>query len=147
MKLYLDACCLARLTDDQTQPRIRDEAEAVERILRLVRLGEAEWISSVAVSEEIVRNPDTERRHDVEQLLSFASSVIVLKPAIVARAIQLERLGYDAFDALHLSCAEHAGVDVLLTTDDRFLRRAKRGIEAPGIPVSNPLSWWSETFA
>ncbi len=105
----------------------------------------AEWISSFALTEEIMRNPAVERRHDIEKLLSFASSVIALKPGIVARAIQLELLGYDAFDALHLSCAEHAGADILLTTDDRFLRRAKRGVGASGIPVSNPLSWWPET--
>jgi len=28
MKIYLDGCCLNRLTDDQTQLRIRQEADA-----------------------------------------------------------------------------------------------------------------------
>jgi hypothetical protein len=28
----LDACCLNRLTDDQSQPRIAEEAEAVEQM-------------------------------------------------------------------------------------------------------------------
>ena len=42
MKIYLDACCLNRLTDDQSQSRIAEEAEAVERILRLLRDGEIE---------------------------------------------------------------------------------------------------------
>jgi len=32
----LDVCCLNRLTDDQSQVRIREEAEAVEQVLRLV---------------------------------------------------------------------------------------------------------------
>ena len=40
VRVYLDACCLNRLTDDQSQARIRDEAAAVENILRLVRDGE-----------------------------------------------------------------------------------------------------------
>jgi len=33
-KIYLDACCINRLTDDQTQRRIREEAGAIELILR-----------------------------------------------------------------------------------------------------------------
>lgn len=39
MRIYLDACCLNRLTDDQTQRRVRQEAEAVEQILRRTRDG------------------------------------------------------------------------------------------------------------
>jgi hypothetical protein len=36
VKVDLDACALNRLLDDQTQGRIRREAEAVKDILRLV---------------------------------------------------------------------------------------------------------------
>jgi hypothetical protein len=32
VKIYFDACSLSRLTDDQMEPRIREEAEAVERV-------------------------------------------------------------------------------------------------------------------
>ena len=52
MKLYLDACCLNRLTDDQSQARIAEEAEAVERILRLLRDGVIEWLSSTVLKIE-----------------------------------------------------------------------------------------------
>ena len=49
---YLDACCLSRLTDEQSQLRVRAEADAIEKILRIVRNGTpvhslqavAEWI-------------------------------------------------------------------------------------------------------
>ena len=57
MRLYLDACCLNRLTDDQSQARIREEAEAVEQILRLIREGGATWVSSTVLEVEIGRNP------------------------------------------------------------------------------------------
>jgi hypothetical protein len=49
LRIYLDGCCLNRLTDDQSQPRIRQEAVAVQAILRLVRDGEASWVSSAAL--------------------------------------------------------------------------------------------------
>jgi hypothetical protein len=53
MRIYLDACCLSRLTDDQSQPRIREEAEAVEGILGLAREGRATWVSSAVMAIEI----------------------------------------------------------------------------------------------
>ena len=56
-KIYLDACALNRLTDDQSQPRTRSEAEAVEKVLYLVWKGEAEWMASIVLEAEIRRIP------------------------------------------------------------------------------------------
>jgi predicted nucleic acid-binding protein len=53
----------------------------------------------------------------------------------------LERAGYGAFDALHLAVAEEFGADALLTTDDQFLKQAKRGLGKPATVVVNPLNW------
>src|SRR5690242_8493526 len=131
MRVYLDACCLNRLTDVQTQQRVREEAEAVERILRAVRAGAAQWVSSEALADEIERNPNVERRLEVAALLALAVEVIVVNDGIVRRARELQAAGYGAFDALHLACAEAAHADVLLTTDDAFLRKATRGDGSP----------------
>jgi hypothetical protein len=62
MRIYLDACCVNRLTDQQSQPRIREEAEAIERILGGVRKGTILWLSSEALIDEIERNPQIARR-------------------------------------------------------------------------------------
>jgi hypothetical protein len=56
----------------------------------------------------------------------------------------LEALGYGAFDALHLACAEQATVDVLLTTDDRFIKQVARRLGKPTIRVLNPVNWMQE---
>ena len=48
------------------------------------------------------------------------------------------------FDALHLACLEAARVDVMLTTDDSFVRKASRGDGRPRVAVRNPLSWSQE---
>ena len=106
LKVYLDVCCLSRLTDDQSQARIRGEAEAIEQILRLMRTGEGEWITSPAVSAEASRNPDLERCRDAEMTLNGASRSVALDDVVISRAKELEEAGYDAFDALHLACAE-----------------------------------------
>ena len=120
MRLYLDACCLNRLTDDQSQDRVRREAEAVEGILRLVRGGQATWVSSIALEIEISRNPDAER------------------------AAVLQKLGFGTFDALHLASAEQGRSDVFLTTDDGLLHRAARYRNELRLRVQNPSSWYQE---
>ncbi len=144
MRIYLDACCLSRLTDDQTQRRVREEAEAVEKILKRVREGVIEWVSSDALAEEIGRHPNPEKRFENVALLSFASETVDTTGGIRVRARQLQHAGYGPFDALHLACAEAAHADVLLTTDDGLMRKASRGDGRPRVAVLNPLSWSQE---
>jgi predicted nucleic acid-binding protein len=144
LKVYLDACCLSRLTDDQSQARIREEAEAIEQILSQVRLGVVDLISSEALEAEARLNPSMERRLEVGTLLSLASSTVELDDAVAQRARVLAATGYGLFDALHMAAAEAAGADVLLSTDDRLIKRAARGVGNPQIPVRNPLSWSKE---
>jgi hypothetical protein len=147
MKVYLDACCLNRLTDDQTQRRIREEAEAVERTLRRVRAGEIQWVSSAALTDEINRNPHLARRLENAALMTLASETIEMNEDTARRARDLQTAGYGAFGALHLACAEAARVDVLLTTDDGFVRKANRADGRPRAAVRNPLSWSQENLA
>jgi predicted nucleic acid-binding protein len=135
---------LNRLTDDQSQARIRDEAEAVEAIFRMVRTGNATWVSSTALEIEINRNPDADRRHDVAALLALASEVVVPRSQSAERAVFLQKLGFDPFDALHLACAEEGRADVFLTTDDVLIRRAGQRTNEIRTRVMNPVSWYQE---
>jgi len=144
VRIYLDACCLNRLTDDQSQPRIAEEAEAVEQILRLLGAETIEWLSSAVLQAETANNPDTDRRYEVEVLLLLATDTIPLDSQIIQRAKELEAVGYGAFDALHLSTAEAGNAQVLLTTDDRFIKRAARAVGSPRIRVLNPVEWLRE---
>ncbi len=144
MTIYLDACCLNRLTDNQDQQRIAEEAEAVEHIFRLLRTKRIQWLSSTALEVETSSNPDTERKCGVQALLAEANNRIPLDGQITQRAKELEAFGYGAFDALHLSSAEAGLADVLLTTDDRFIKRARRGTGSPGLRVMNPVEWLQE---
>jgi predicted nucleic acid-binding protein len=135
---------LNRLTDDQSQARVRNEAEAVEGILHLVREGRATWVSSTALEIEISRNPDAERRQDVAALLTFSNEVVVPRSRSAERAAFLRKLGFGAFDALHLASAEQGQADVFLTTDDGLLRRSARYSNELRIRVQNPVSWYQE---
>lgn len=144
MRIYLDACCLNRLTDDQNQPRIAEEAEAVEQYLPFLRANTIEWLSSTALEAETSNNPDPERRCQVQVLLLLATNTIPLDGQIIERAKELEGAGYGPFDALHLSSAEVGLAEVLLTTDDRFMKRAARSVGLPRVRVLNPVEWLRE---
>jgi predicted nucleic acid-binding protein len=144
VRIYLDTCTLNRLTDDPSQMRVRLEAEAIELFFLHLQTGKATWIASSILEAEIRRNPDAQRREDALEMLSFAAEFHHPNEAVAARARFLNTLGYGDFDALHLAIAESAKVDLLLTTDDRFLRQAGRGLGNPTIRVANPLDYVQE---
>jgi predicted nucleic acid-binding protein len=144
LRIYLDACALNRLSDPPMQQRIALEAAAMERLLRAVQTGRLHWIASSVLVVEIENNPDEQRRSSALALLCFASEVHRPTAVSAERGRQLNLLGYGKLDALHLAMAEEQRCDLLLTTDDRFLRRAMRRLGTPSVRVENPLNYWKE---
>jgi hypothetical protein len=145
--IYLDLCCLNRPFDEQYQPRVRLEAEAVLGIIELVRRGDLNWIGSDILDLESSRNSNADRRLRVEALLRCAGSKTAAGERERQRGRELETMGFGAFDALHLASAEGAGVEVLLTTDDRLRRLATREKARLAVHVENPAKWYSEVVA
>ncbi len=70
MRIYLDCCCLQRPLDDQTQPRIKVETEAVLAILASVHAGEVSLLGSEALDYETSRIPNDERRSQVTAIIN-----------------------------------------------------------------------------
>jgi len=140
-KVYLDVCCLNRPLDDQTQERVRRETAAILTVVTRLRAGEWQWISSEAVVYEVSRIRDQERREQVEGMLAAVQVFVGYDPAISQRAQELTGFGFRPLDAAHLACAEVSGADVLLTTDDRFIRRASRLARKLRVRVANPVVW------
>jgi predicted nucleic acid-binding protein len=122
LRIYLDACCLSRLTNNHSKARVRAEADAVERIMRMVRKGMSEWVSSLSSVSRCVANqigsgvamPKSFFHLPVKS--SFPSDLKPTEPGTPRSAVSV--------DALHLACAERGGVDVFLTTDEDFERLA-----------------------
>jgi predicted nucleic acid-binding protein len=142
--VYLDACCLNRPFDDQTQDRIRLETEAVILILTHIETGEWEWIGSEALDFEIGQIPDQDRQVRVKLLTTDVRRSIRIEHVQSERAQHLAALGFHPYDALHLACAESGAADVFLTTDDRLLRLAGRMSGELNVSVRNPLPWLEE---
>ncbi|MEZ5477492.1 MAG: PIN domain-containing protein [Thiolinea sp.] len=144
MKIYLDACCLNRPFDDQTQDRIHLEAEAVLSIIQHVEQHDWQWVSSDAIAYEISKTSDEDRQNKLWALESRATEILDLTDAILQHAQTIQQLGFTSYDALHLAFAISADVDIFLSTDDKLLKRAHRYPEVIKITVSNPLSWLQE---
>lgn len=143
-KIYFDTCCLNRPFDDQTQIRVRLEAEAVLAILSRIENGEWDWVGSEVLMDEIEQMPDTQKLSRTKLLSGFIQENIEIGEKEERRAMELQSDGFQVFDALHIACAESAKADVFLSTDDRLLKLAKRNSEKLDVRVENPLVWVEE---
>jgi predicted nucleic acid-binding protein len=143
-KIYFDTCCINRPFDDQTQVRVRLEAEAVLGVLGRIENGEWGWVGSEVLMDEIEQMPDAQRLSRVKLLSGFVQEIVEVGEKEVKRAKELQKEGFQVFDALHIACAESAKVDVFLSTDDRLLRQAKRVSKRLHVRIENPLAWIEE---
>ena len=126
MRIYLDNCCLQRPLDDQTQPRIKVETEAVLAILASVQAGDVRLLNSEVLEFEINRIPDEQRRSEATAVLALARERLTISVASQEHAEALEAQGIGATDALHLAVASSAKADYFATCDDRLLKKAQQ---------------------
>ncbi|MGI9013394.1 MAG: PIN domain-containing protein [Phycisphaerales bacterium] len=141
MRIYFDVSCLNRPFDDQAQPRIRLEAQAVSLIFTRIQTSEWAQIASEVSIMEIEAIPDQTRRTRVSRLLPSEAHITPLSATIIDRAGELAELGFSIADAAHLASAEAAEAAIFLTCDDRLLRRAARFADRISVVVANPLTW------
>jgi len=118
---------LNRPFDDQSQNRIRLESEAVLIIMNRMYTGEWEWIGSEVLVAELEKTPDIEKRNYLTQLSAGVQTNVTLTEADIIRTDELENLGFKSFDAMHIACSESANADVFLTTDDKLLKKSRKG--------------------
>lgn len=124
MRLYLDNCCLQRPLDDQTQPRIKIETEAVFAVLAAVQVGEQSLLGSEALEYEISRIPDDTRREEVLSVLELTSERLLLTDQVENLAFKFEQSGLRSMDAIHLALASTAKADYFCTCDDKLFQKA-----------------------
>lgn len=147
MKIYLDTCCLNRPFDDQRQPRVRLESEAITLILEKIRQREWEWFGSEVLIYEIEQTANTERKERLLLLAQEANQTVEISEKTLSRAEALSALGFGEYDALHLASAESAKVDVFLTTDDQLQKIAdKNKKRLSSLIVINPVKWLEENL-
>lgn len=73
-------------------------------------------------------------------ILRFADERLTVNASTARMAEEFAAGGIGAMDAVHLALAEQGQCDVLLTTDDQFLRKAA-SLLPMRVKVENPTQW------
>ena len=145
MRIYMDVCCLNRPFDDQTQDKVRFETEAIVSMLKCCDADE-NWVlvGSDIIILETLKNRDLVKRQKVLLLHSSAAERVRYNAAIKSRAAEFRKFNVKLFDSLHLASAEHANVDVFLSTDVQLIKSAVHSDIR--IRVENPLKYYMEVL-
>jgi predicted nucleic acid-binding protein len=122
-RVYLDTSAYNRPFDDQTQPKILLETQAVVIILQMVEAKTIELISSSVLAYENSRNPYPIKQEAMSRYLQLAELRQEVDEAIRQRAEDLEQNGLKAIDALHVACAEAVNSNYFITCDKRLINR------------------------
>ena len=141
MRIYLDLCVYNRPFDDQHQPRIAIESLEFIFLLSKVIDGEISTINSFVLEYENNKNPYTDRRNKIIDMLKLAKEYIDYDVSVSNRAKQLETIGIMSIDALHIACAEKANANFFITCDDTLVRKAKSKKEKIGVEISNLIEF------
>jgi predicted nucleic acid-binding protein len=137
IRVYLDTSAYHRPFDDQTQPKIFLETQAVVIILQMVEAKEVELISSSVLEYENSRNPHPIKQEAMSRYLQLAQLRQEVSEAIRKRSEELEQNGLKAIDALHVACAEAVNTNYFITCDKRLINRCS-GLT---VKVINPVDF------
>ena len=140
----MDACCLNRPFDDQSQDRVRIEAEAVLNILEYCQNGEWTLAASKALDFELAQCPDPVKLAAIRTLYAVAQNRLAATEQVKIRSREFRQQGFSFFDSLHVALAEAHQQDVFLTTDDRLCRAT--AVMRLRIRVANPVIWFMEVI-
>lgn len=141
MKIYLDNCCFNRPFDDQKQLRIKLETEAKLDIQEKILQGEFELAWSYILDFENEANPFEQRKIAINDWKVHAFVYTGSTKEVLGTAERFELMGIRSKDALHLACSVVMECDYLLTTDDKFVKKASGFTE---IKVTDPVSFIRE---
>lgn len=119
--------------------RVRLEADAIAAVLSMAEARRVELAGSDYLDFEVGQTPDRERALRVAELVKLVAVKAPTSPSLAQRARELGNRGLRGLDALHIASAEAVEADLLVTTDDRMLRAAKRASAKVGVRVVGPI--------
>lgn len=143
MKIYMDVCCFNRPYDDQGQDRIRLEAEAVMAILYNCQKGHWSLVGSDIIDFELGKTQNPIKKLKATILADMAITKIKFNENIQTISTEYQNAGIDLFDSLHIACVEESGANIMLTTDDKLIKKAKN-LNKIKVIIENPVKWFME---
>ena len=143
MRVYLDNCCYNRPFDDQSQLKVRLEAEAKLEVQRQMRAGEVEYVWSEMLDSEALDSPFTDRKMRILRWRVDAVEYVDTDEDLLTRAEEIMEYDVKSSDAIHLASAERAGCDWFLTVDKGILNK---GVDLGSVRIANPFDYVRETL-
>ncbi len=125
MRIYMDNCCFNRPFDDQSQLKVKLEAESKIYIQENILLKKLELVWSYILDYENTANPFDERRNSIQIWKNHATDDIVENDKIINKAETIQLKGIKSKDALHIACAIFSKSDYFITTEDSILKKLK----------------------
>ena len=125
VRIYLDTSIYNRPFDDQTQPKIFLETQAIIIIFQMVEANLVELVSSSVLEYENSRNPFPIKQQAMSRYLNYATIKQPVNLSLKKRAEQLEKQGIKTIDAFHVACAEATQSDYFITCDKRLINRCQ----------------------
>jgi predicted nucleic acid-binding protein len=140
VRIYLNTSALSRPFDALSRSRARHEAEAVGMLVAAIEAQQVELVASEYLAFELSQHPDQEQAQRIATPLRLAKTLVKASVSVALRARSLEQFGLRGLDALHVASAEGGNVDLLVTTDDRMMKRAARARAVLHVRVLSPAS-------
>ena len=138
MRIYMDNCSFNRPFDDQSQLKIRLEAESKIYIQESILQNKLELAWSYILDFENEANPFEERSNAIQLWKRHAVIDISETTEILSKAEEIKNEGLKNKDALHVACAINSKCDYFITTDDSILIKLKNFRE---ITVLDPINF------
>ena len=132
--------------DDQTQPRVSLEAQAILSILAKCEAGVFTLVASEVLAVETELNPFPQKKAFVKAVLAYSSLFVKINVNVENRALEFESRGFKSFDALHVAMAESIHADYFCTCDDRLLSKAPSQTDIQ-LKIRSPLGLAQEIFS
>ena len=136
MRIYLDTCCYNRPFDDKSQISIQLESNAKLYIQKEISKGVYELVWSFILDHENKHNPQKEVQKNIQKWEH--QSAIYCKPTekVLRKSIQLESVGIDKNDAIHLACGILSECKYFITTDYDLIKTPMKEIK-----IINPIQF------
>ena len=120
----LNTNVFCRPFDDQSDYKVKEEAERALSILSQVTEGEADIITSDVLHEEVDLIKDKSKRESVFHLVETVESErLSSSKAIIRMVDKLYGLIHDYNDCFHIAFAAVGKCDFLITCDDELLEK------------------------
>ena len=124
VKIMLNTNVYCRPFDDQSDDKIKDEANSALDILSQVAKGNVKIITSDVLHEEVDLIKDKSKRESVFYLVETVEKErISTSEDAVQIADELNQIIHDYNDCLHIAFAAISKCDFLLTCDNELLER------------------------